>query len=190
LNQSNVELDWDGVSLIVKDGIISERGDHLPFDTIILATGFATDAYPLTVQGKNGQTIQDYFEAQGGPTAYLGTCVPGFPNFFLIGGPNTVTGHTSVIFTEEVQVNYAMQLIKPILEGNIQCVDVSSAATDKYNAKIQEKLSRSVFVSCHSWYRVKSDGKVNTMFPGASALFWWWLWRPIWGDYHVMKSEE
>ena len=78
------------------------------------------DNYPLAIQGLEGQTIQEYFASRGGPTAYLGTSVPGFPNFHMIGGvcfycpslkrhkffsgPNTATGHTSFIFTEEVQV--------------------------------------------------------------------------------------
>jgi hypothetical protein len=100
-------------------------------------------------------------------------------------GPNTSTGHTSVLFTEEIQVNfsptehilfqtlivdlqvnYIIRLIKPILNGKVASLDVSTAATDEYNSKIQARLSDSVFVNCHSWYRVNDTGKVNSMFPG------------------------
>ncbi|KAF8071788.1 hypothetical protein FPV67DRAFT_1651086 [Lyophyllum atratum] len=210
LHQDNVELNWNGIASIVEDGIITKQGEHLPFDTIILATGYAADQYPLAVQGKLGETIQEYFASKGGSTAYLGTCVPGFPNFYLIGGtccdlhplectrvnmydhvgPNTATGHTSVIFTEEVQINYILQLIKPILERRISSIDVTARATDKYDRKIQARLSRSVFVGCNSWYRVAGSGKVSNIFPGAAALFWWWLWRPIWADYDVVRRDE
>lgn len=189
LYKNNVELNWDGIALIVKDGIITKQGEHLLFDTIILATGYAADQYPLVVNGKHGETIQEHFAAQGGATAYLGTCVPGFPNFYLIGGPNTATGHTSVIFTEEVQINYILQLIKPIVERRILSIDVTTRATTEYDVKIQKRLSRSVFVGCNSWYRVAGSGKITNIFPGAAALFWWWLWRPIWADYDVVKRD-
>ncbi|KAF5372781.1 hypothetical protein D9615_010117 [Tricholomella constricta] len=189
LHQSNVELNWSKIDSIAEDGIITRQGEHLRFDTIILATGFSADKYPLIIYGKNGQTIQEYFNSQGGPTAYLGTTVPGFPNFYVIGGPNTATGHTSVIFTEEVQVNYIIQLIKPILEGRISSIDVTARATDRYNAKIQARLARSVFMGCTSWYRAEGSGKVTSMFPGASALFWWWLRRPIWEDYDLVGGD-
>ncbi|GLB40268.1 putative flavin-binding monooxygenase-like [Lyophyllum shimeji] len=190
LHRDNVELNWAGIASIVEDGIITKQGEHLRFDTIILATGYAADRYPLVVEGKGGETIQEYFASQGGPTAYLGTCVPGFPNFYLIGGPNTATGHTSVIFTEEVQINYALQLIKPIMEGRISYIDVTAKATIEYNEEIQERLSRSVFVGCNSWYKVDASGKITSIFPGAAALFWWWLRRPVWQNYHVVKYDE
>ncbi|KAG6919169.1 hypothetical protein DXG01_008467 [Tephrocybe rancida] len=186
LHRSNVRLHYDGITSIVEDGIITKEGKHLPFDTIILATGYRSDSYPLRIEGKEGQTIQEYYESKGGPTAYMGTTIPGFPNLYMIGGPNTATGHTSVIFTEEVQVNYSLDLIKPILRGKLSSVDVTHEATDRYNELLQDRLSRSVFVGCNSWYRVNGAGKVNS----SSAHFWWWLRRPIWTDYEVKGHES
>ncbi|KAG5634831.1 hypothetical protein H0H81_000569 [Sphagnurus paluster] len=81
-----MELNWDGIESIVEDGIVTNKGEHLPFDTIIFGTGYRTDKYPLEVYGENGQTVQDYYDSQGGPLAYMGTTLPGFPNFYLIGG--------------------------------------------------------------------------------------------------------
>ncbi|KAG6902861.1 hypothetical protein C0995_010746 [Termitomyces sp. Mi166 len=168
----------------------NSEGEHLPFDVIILATGFRTDKYPLHIEGKSGQTIQDYYDSKGGPTAYMGTTVPGFPNLYMLGGPNTVTGHTSVIFTEEVQINYSLALIKPILDGRLSVVDAKHEATDRYNEVVQKKLSGSVFVGCNSWYRLSGTGKINTMFPGSAAHFWWWLRRPVWTDYEVTVARS
>jgi hypothetical protein len=69
-----------------------------------------------------------------------------------------------IFFTS--QVNYIIKLIKPILQKKLAAVDVSTSATDKYNTKIQSRLSRSVWVGCNSWYRVDGKGKVNSIFPG------------------------
>ncbi|KAG6830865.1 hypothetical protein H0H92_014230 [Tricholoma furcatifolium] len=190
LHYDNVRLVYDGIDSIVEDGIVT-KGKHHSFDTIILATGYHTDTYPLHVEGKNGQTVQEYFDSKRGPVAYRGTSIPGFPNFYMICGPNTATGHTSVIFTEEVQINYSLDLIKPILEGKARSIDVKHAATDRWNEDLQARLSRSVFNSgcSHSWYRVNGTGKINTMFPGSAAEFWWCLWRPNWRDYEVMGGD-
>ncbi|KAG6872308.1 hypothetical protein C0995_011072 [Termitomyces sp. Mi166 len=146
----------NGASAVTRRPIEKETtnfliGEHLPFDVIILATGFRADKYPLHIEGKSGQTIQDYYDSKGGPTAYMGTTVPGFPNLYMLGGPNTL--NTSIIFTEEVQINYSLKLIKPILDGRLSVVDAKHEATDRYNEVIQKKLSGSVFVGCNSWYR-------------------------------------
>ncbi|KDR70333.1 hypothetical protein GALMADRAFT_76113, partial [Galerina marginata CBS 339.88] len=157
LHRHNLDLNWDGIERIVEDG-------HITLDVIIFATGFAADYYPLPIRGKT-QTIQEYYEKAGGPKAYLGTVVPGFPNFFVVYGPNTATGHTSVIFTNEVQINYILQVITPILKGNVLSLEVDAAATDTYNDKIHHSLSKSVFSQCVSWYRVGGEGKVSSAFP-------------------------
>lgn len=177
LHRPNVRLNWDGIEAINRTGIITKTGDSIPLDILIFATGYVTDDYPLHIKGQN-QTIKEYYDAAGGPKAYLGTTIPGFPNLFLMGGPNTATGNTSVIFFEEVQVAYTLQLIKPILDGTISSVQVNEDATDAYNDKIHARLAKSVYVDCVSWYRKGRDGKVSSIFPGAATLFWWWLRRP------------
>jgi len=182
LNQSNIDLNWDGIEKIVEDGILTKKGERIPLDVIIFATGFAADFYPLPVRGRT-QTIQEYYEEEKGPKAYLGTAVPGFPNFFMIFGPNTGTGHTSVIFTNEVQIDYILQLTKPILERKILSIEVKKSAAEAYNSKIHSLLNSSVFTSCMSWYRVGGDGKVSTIFPGSGVRFWMLLRKPNWADY-------
>ncbi|THU85879.1 FAD/NAD(P)-binding domain-containing protein [Dendrothele bispora CBS 962.96] len=189
LHRPNVDITFDGIESIYEGGIVTKKGERKPFDVLIFATGFVTDDFPLYVRGTK-ETVREYYAHEGGPKAYLGTTVPGFPNFFLISGPNTVTGHTSVIYTEEVQINYIMQVIRPILQKRIGSVDVRGEATDRYNEKIHERLERSVFVDCVSWYRKGRDGKVSSVFPGAGTLFWWWLRKVDWRHYEVDRESK
>ncbi|KAJ7645054.1 hypothetical protein DFH06DRAFT_1425707, partial [Mycena polygramma] len=188
LHRPNMKLNWDGIDSICEDGIVTKKGEKLPFDVIIFATGFAADRYPLTVVGDAGTTVQEYYDSQNGPTAYLGTTVPRFPNFFMIGGPNIATGHTSAILTEELQINYILKFVKPILDGLVATFDVTPAATDAYNDVIQARLARSVWVECASWYRAGGEGKVSSIFPGPMLLFGWWLRTPRWADYIVRPT--
>jgi len=187
LHQDNVTMNWEGISSIVPDGIISRTGEHLAFDVIIAASGFVTGSYPLTIRGTK-QTLQEYYEKEGGPMAYLGTSTPDFPNFFTLNGANTASGHMPFFFVHEVQSNYIIKLIKPIIEGRISSVDVTTSATDAYNTKIKSRISRSVFMNCLSWYRASPSGIPN-IFPGAMFLFWWWLLWPTWNHYRVIGEQ-
>lgn len=161
----------------------------------------------MNVRGTLG-TLKEYNDAHGGPMAYLGSTVPGFPNFFMMEGmsqlvylneslptllqrvpldtgPNTVTGHTSVLFSEETQVPYLLQLLEPVRAGILKSVAPTDAATDRYNDMLQERLNDTVWSQCVSWYRVGGRGRIASTFPGPLVLFWWWLWRLRWEDYEI-----
>ncbi|KAG1788132.1 uncharacterized protein HD556DRAFT_1448111 [Suillus plorans] len=191
LHRPNLTLNFDGIDNIAEDGIVTKTGEMLPFDVIVYATGFISkqDRYPMHVRGSNGATIQGYYDAHGGPTAYLGTSVPDIPNFYLLAGPNTVTP-TSTLFVEEVQIGYILQLIEPVLSGSVSSFTVKASPTDAYNAKVQERISRSVFVQCYSWTRMNGTGKVYNPLPWAVTLWWWWLRKPHWDHYVAVGAEE
>jgi hypothetical protein len=105
-------------------------------------------------------------------------------------GPNSAGGHASVIFIEEVQIQHAMQLIKPILAGTVQSVVVREEASAKYNSWLQARLARSVWNFCDSWYRRSgADGKITATFPGPVSLFWWLARSPRYSDYEVVGGE-
>ncbi|KAJ7684224.1 hypothetical protein DFH06DRAFT_1155057 [Mycena polygramma] len=190
LHRPNMKLNWDGIQSICDDGIITKKGEKLAFDVIIFATGFTADRYQLNIVGETGKTVQEYYDSQGGPKAYLGTTVPGFPNLFLIAGPNTASGHTSVILTEEMQIDYILQFVKPILDGLVSTFDVTTRATDAYNDLIHARLARSVFVECVSWYRSGGEGKVTSIFPGPMFLYGWWVRQAKWEDYNVKATSD
>ncbi|KAJ7185288.1 hypothetical protein C8R46DRAFT_1342594 [Mycena filopes] len=209
LHKPNLRLNWDGIQSIDEDGLVTKKGDKLPFDVLIFATGFAAvrasfcfaitksqysfswqDRYPLTVVGDAEISVQDYYDTQSGPKAYLGTAVPGFPNFWMIAGPNISTGHTSAILTEELQIAYILKFVKPLLAGQVASFTVTPRATGAYNELIQARLARSVFVQCASWYRTGGSGKVSSIFPGPMLLFGWWVRAPRWGDYVVGRTAR
>ncbi|KAF8209461.1 hypothetical protein K438DRAFT_1960458 [Mycena galopus ATCC 62051] len=190
LHRPNLNLNWDGIQSIYEEGIVTKKGDKMPFDVIICATGFAADRYPLSIVGATGTTVQEYYDAQGGPKGYLGTTIPGFPNLFLLGGANLGTGHTSAILTGEFQMGYISKFVIPIVDGLVSTFEVTSEATDAYNDLIQRRLQRSVFVECTSWYRTDGEGKVSSVFPGPMLLYGWWVRRPVWAHYKVKATTD
>ncbi|KAF9470688.1 FAD/NAD(P)-binding domain-containing protein [Pholiota conissans] len=190
LHRPNLDLNYDGIDTIVEDGILTKTGEHIQLDTLIFSTGYVTDSYPIAIKGRKGQTVQDYYDEQKGPKAYLGTCLPGFPNFFMIFGPNITTGHTSVVWTNELQVNYIMQLINPVLQKKVISIEVTEKATDDYDGMIQRRLSKSVFTQCHSWYRVGGTGKITNAFPEPARMFYLWFRRPNWNHYLGIGADS
>ncbi|KAJ3479109.1 hypothetical protein NLI96_g9291 [Meripilus lineatus] len=190
LHRPNFDINYDGIAEFTEDGVLTKKGEKLPFDVVISATGFIVDEFPLKVKGVDGLSIQDFFKQKGGLEAYLGTTVPGFPNFFLIGGPNTGTGHASVVFSEEVQINYALQLIKPVVRGLASSFEVKLKDHDEFNKRLQKKLSTSVWSGCTSWYRTGHSGKIASVWPGTMTEFWWKLRSPVWSHYKVVNGKK
>lgn len=140
----------------------------LPADTIILANGFEATKWlhPIEIIGKEGKRLHDVFDERGGPQMYLGTAMDGFPNFFVLFGPNTATGHSSVILATENQVEYALKLIKPILKGEVETVEVKKSAEISYTTDLQKALQNTVWQKggCLSWYK-GADGWNSTLYP-------------------------
>jgi len=136
--------------------------------------------------------MQEYFDTQGGPTAYIGSCIPGFPNLFTLLGPNVATGHASVVFTEEAQLDMAMQLIKPVIEGKARSFEVRAEATDEYNHWLQNRMADSVWTECNSFYHSGDEHqkKVVVTFPGPVTLFWWMARRPRWDHFKAVGAEQ
>lgn len=140
----------------------------LPADTIILANGFelTTWLHPLKIYGKDGKLMQDVWDERGGPQAYMGSAMDGYPNLFIIFGPNTATGHSSVILASENMVEYSLKFIERILNGDVKTVEVKHEAEVSWTKKIQEKLKDTVWMNggCHSWYKT-ANGWNATAYP-------------------------
>ncbi|KAG8786077.1 hypothetical protein FRC12_016936 [Ceratobasidium sp. 428] len=211
LNKPNVELEFDTITEVTETGITTKAGKNYDFDIICYATGFDVEgSSSINVTGTGGQTMADYFKEQGGPTAYMGTTMPGFPNWFSLLGPNTATGHASVIYSEEVQINYAMQLIEPVIRGKAKSFSPKATANHAYNEWIQDELSRTVWTSCISWYHAgqpallllstmchlisfdlgNGKGKLIATWPATQGYLWWLLRTPIWADYETVGGEK
>jgi cation diffusion facilitator CzcD-associated flavoprotein CzcO len=144
----------------------TERKD-IPIDLIILANGFEIQnwLHPMKITGKEGKDLIETMMERGGPQAYQGTAIDSFPNFFIIFGPNTVTGHNSVIFASENMADYAMRFVKMVLRGDVRTVEVKKEAEIAYTSDIQAKLKETVFMKggCSSWYF--KDGWNSAVLP-------------------------
>ncbi|EJD02412.1 FAD/NAD-binding domain-containing protein [Fomitiporia mediterranea MF3/22] len=192
LHHPNVQLNWDGIAKLESDGLVTKTGQKISLDVIVLATGFHFSKLTIDATGPGGLTLQQYYDSKGGPTAYLGTTVPGFPNLFMILGPNIATGHASIIFSEEAQINYIMQLLAPILSRSVSSFTVRASITDTFNDRLQKRLQSTVFTAYPSIYRAGSDGagKVVAIWPGPVTAYWWKVRKVRWSDYEARGAEK
>ncbi|KAH9938916.1 hypothetical protein B0H21DRAFT_51436 [Amylocystis lapponica] len=188
LHRPNLDLNCDGIAEVVEDGILTETGDRLPFDVIIWATGFVTDRHTVDIKGSKGQTLQEYCGARGGPVAYRSVTVPGFPNFYYLSGPNSVAPHGNAMFRLEVQIDYAIQMMKPVLKGPALSFEVREDVCDAHNEGLQERIRNSGFLECTSYYRAAGNGKNFSICLGSLTAFWWALRRPIWSHYIAVRG--
>jgi cation diffusion facilitator CzcD-associated flavoprotein CzcO len=164
LNRENVTLVTEGINSIEADGIRTSDGELHAVDVIIAATGFYVSDNPMAtkVHGAHGQPLSDAFCGQ--LDNYKGTTFPDFPNFFMLGGPNTGLGHTSVIFMLESQLNYVAKAINVALKDDV-LIEPKAHMAAKWSREIQAKLPGTVWGSgCSSWY-LNADGQNTTIWP-------------------------
>ena len=102
--------------------------------------------------------------------AYKGMTVSGFPNWFILMGPNTGPGHTSVLVYTEAQIAHALQAIKKIMAENLKYVDIRQDVQDEYNKGIQKRMKKMVWGGCKSWY-LSEDGSNHSLYPGFAAEY-------------------
>jgi cation diffusion facilitator CzcD-associated flavoprotein CzcO len=172
VGKPNVEVLDTGIKEITPAGVVTADGELHPCDTIILATGFHVTDLPITklVRGKGGLQMDDHF--QGSPQCYYGTSVDGFPNMYLLLGPNTGLGHSSVIFMIEAQVAHVMGAIRAMRDRGIAEVEVRDDVLRAHNAALQKAMQRTVWTQggCDSWY-LDSNGRNTTLWPGFTWRF-------------------
>ena len=169
-NRPNVELIVEPIKEITEDAVVTAEGRSRPVDTIILATGFAATKFlgALDVVGRDGRHIDDAWA--DGAQAYLGITTSGFPNLFMLYGPNTNNG--SIIYMIECQVDYVMQLLQLIDECELAWIDVKREVMDDYNARLQEDLDGVEVwqAGCSTYYRTPS-GRIVTQWPNSMSEY-------------------
>lgn len=137
-------------------------------DAIIVANGFRTTEWfqPLHIIGSTGKTMQETFDSRGGAQMYMGTALDEFPNFFAIYGPNTTTGHTSLLIAIENMVMLAGQMIAPVLQDKCLTVEVKHSAAQEWAADTQAELQRGVWTTggCSNFYLDK-NGRNTVVYP-------------------------
>lgn len=147
-------------------GSKGDKPREIPADVIVMANGYETNKWlhPLRVIGRDGKALEDVWEERGGAQAYLGIAVDHFPNFFMLFGPNTATGHTSVIFATENAANYSLNFMKPILNGHVSTYEITEEAEKGWTDKLQKGLQDTVFRkgTCSSWYSTEGGWNAST----------------------------
>lgn len=164
-NRDNVELVVDPIERITATGIVTADGVERPVDAIVLATGFATTRYvsAIDVTGRDGTTLADAWGDD--PIAYLGITTSGFPNLFMLYGPNT-NGGNSIILMLEHQVEHMIRLLDLLDETGADWLDVRRDVMDAYNDSLQEAIAGVAVwqASCNGYYR-SASGRIVTQWP-------------------------
>jgi cation diffusion facilitator CzcD-associated flavoprotein CzcO len=173
LMRDNVELVTDGIAEIRPNGYVTTDGTLHEVDTIIFATGFYVTDIPLAniVTGASGEKLSDVWDRS--PQAYRGTAIAGFPNLFLLVGPNVGLGHNSIVFMIEAQLNYVLGALDAMKQRGAGRVEVRRDAQEAYNDHLQAKMGQTVWNSggCASWY-IDAQGKNTTIWPDFTFRFW------------------
>lgn len=173
LDSPDVDLVTDPIAKITGDAVVTADGVERPTDVLVVATGFHTTDLPVTehVAGRAGRSLAEVWR-ETGMAAYKGTTVPGFPNLFMLVGPNTGLGHSSMVFVIESQVRYLREAVRALRRRGIAAVEPTPSAFDAWNAGLQRRMRRSVWSTggCSSWY-LDEHGRNTTLWPKATFTF-------------------
>jgi cation diffusion facilitator CzcD-associated flavoprotein CzcO len=162
LNRRNVELVTDPIERVVPGGVVTASGTSREADVIIYGTGFKSLDFlaPMSVTGLGGRRLHETW--RDGAEAYLGISVSGFPNFFMLYGPNTNLGGNSIIYMLEGQIGYVARALRFLEEEHLDWLDVRPEVQTAFNAWVAAASRTTVWESgCHSWYTTASGRNTN-----------------------------
>ncbi|MGW3343470.1 flavin-containing monooxygenase [Nonomuraea rubra] len=168
LTRPDVSLVTDKIVRVTPKGIETTEGPY-EVDTIVYATGFKSTEFlvPMEVVGREGRSLEERWA--GGAEAYLGISVPGFPNMFMLYGPNTNLGHNSIVFMIECQVGHVMNCLPHL--GGSGPIEVRDEVMAAWRRQLDAAMGRMVWgAGCQSWYKTAS-GRVTNNWPGTTTLY-------------------
>ncbi|HZI11984.1 MAG TPA: NAD(P)/FAD-dependent oxidoreductase [Myxococcus sp.] len=171
LTRPNVELVDTAIREVTPRGLVTEDGREREVDVLIFGTGFAATEFlaPMRIIGRNGRELNEAWRQ--GAEAYLGVTVSGFPNFFMLYGPNTNLGHNSIVYMLESQIRYVLACMKVLRSRELRFLDVRPEAQRGFNAKLQGTLRHSVWNGpCSSWYKT-DEGRNTNNWPGFTFTY-------------------
>jgi len=170
LSRDNVDLVTESIQSIEANGVRTDDGVLHEFDVLITATGFFVTDNPMAakVHSTHGEMLAEAL--QGNLANYKGTSFPGFPNFFMLGGPNTALGHSSIIFMLESQLNYVTKAVNVALNSNA-LIEPKEHVAQRWTRELQAKLPGTVWATgCSSWY-LNDSGTNTTIWPDFTFKF-------------------
>jgi cation diffusion facilitator CzcD-associated flavoprotein CzcO len=171
LKRPNVDVVTEKIVRVAPNAVVTADGVEHEVDTIVFGTGFTVGAglgKSVPITGCDGRVLAEDGVVEG----YLGTTIAGFPNLFVLTGPNTGLGHSSMIYVIESQLNYLLDALRLLDESGAAALDTRRDRQDAYNAALQRRLDGSVWTSggCASWY-LGEDGRNRTLWPGYTFDF-------------------
>ncbi|MCV7087512.1 flavin-containing monooxygenase [Mycolicibacter hiberniae] len=172
LARANVEVVNSPAAALRARSVVAEDGTECEVDVVVCATGYAAADYlgQIEVTGEGGTTLKQAW--RDGPRAYLGMAMPGFPNFFMLYGPNTNVGSNSVIFVLEAQARYIVRVFKHLRRTRKSYVAVRPPALTEFIAKVDRWMRNTVWTSrCSNYFRA-ANGRVVTQWPRSAGAFW------------------
>jgi cation diffusion facilitator CzcD-associated flavoprotein CzcO len=168
LTKPNVDLITERVAEVVPGGLRTDDGIERPADVLVLATGFNTHGFvaPMDIVGPGGHTLAQEWGSV--PRAYLGMSVPGFPNMFLLYGPNTNGGSGSVIYVIEAAMGHVIAALRELDRAHAQRIELRREAAERFDRELRDALQGTVWQDgCTNWY-VDEQGNNPSQWP--------WLW--------------
>lgn len=191
LTRDNVELVTDEIACVTETGVELASGAHHTLDALVFATGFQATRFlwPMTIAGAHGQTLQAAW--RGDPRAHLGITVPGFPNLFVLYGPNTNLAHGgSIIFHSECQSRYIAGCLRMLFEGGYAALDCKPAAYEASNARLDQAQARMAWAqpNVHNWYRSEA-GRIASTSPYRLVDYWSMTRVPDPDDFVLIPRE-
>ena len=190
LARPHVTLVDGGVARVERDAVVTTTGTRVPCDTIVFGTGFHATEFlaPIEVVGRDGRTLREAW--RGGARAHLGISVPGFPDLFLLYGPNTNLGHNSIIVMVERQARYVGEAISRLRDHDLASMEVREDVERRYDDDVQRRLRDTVFAGgCDSWYR-DATGRIVTNWVGTTLEYRWRTRRVDPAAHHLVRRRD
>jgi cation diffusion facilitator CzcD-associated flavoprotein CzcO len=191
LARPNVSLVTDGIAEIREKSVITRDGTEHEADTIIFGTGFHVTDFPIAqrIYDAEGITLASRWSATPSLTAFRGTTMTGFPNLFVLTGPNTGLGHSSQVFMIEAQIRYVVSALAHARRRGAVRVEVRPGAQAAYDRAVQRKMKGTVWVTggCTSWY-LDATGRNITLWPDFTWLYAWQTRRFDAPSYELVRG--
>ncbi|WP_433078426.1 flavin-containing monooxygenase [Dactylosporangium sp. CA-052675] len=171
LARDNVEVVTDAIAEVRPHAVVTRDGTEHPVDVIVFGTGFRVTDLPIAerIRGRDGRSLAEHW--QGSPQAFRGTTVAGFPNLFLLLGPNTGLGHNSVVLMIEAQIAYLLAALKTLDRKGIRALEPRPEAQARFVARVDRRMAGTVWATgCRSWY-LDSTGRNSTLWPGSTWAY-------------------
>ncbi len=165
-SRDHVTLETTGIRRVTPDGVDLDDGRHVPLDVLVLCTGFTVDdpLHGMRVTGRDGRDLDTFWD--GRPSAHLTVSVPGFPNQFMVLGPNAGLGHNSAVLMIEAAVDHIAQAVDVLRHGDVVALEVAEFVHDDFLRWVDEELATSSWADgCASWY-LNERGENFTVWPG------------------------